>query len=121
VEGPHWLKANPNLGVSLTWQYLREQVEEAKGMPTKQNIVRRLNFCEWTEADVRWIDRDVWAACGTFVDETALHGRTCYAGLDLASSQDIAALALVFPDEDGGFDVVVRFWVPADGARLRAQ
>ena len=121
TEGPHWLKANPNLGVSLTWQYLREQVEEAKGMPTKQNIVRRLNFCEWTEGEQRWLDKDAWAACGTFVDEVALRGKSCYAGLDLASSQDIAALALLFPDDDGGFDVVVRFWVPADGARVRSQ
>ena len=121
VEGPHWLKANPNLGISLTWQYLREQVEEAKGMPSKQNIVRRLNFCEWTESERRWIDKDVWAACGTFVDEVALRGRPCYCGLDLASSQDISALALVFPDEDGGFDVAMRFWVPREGARVRSQ
>lgn len=122
VEGQHWLKANPNLGVSLTWQYLREQVDEARGMPGKQNIVRRLNFCEWTEADTRWLDKDVWQACGAFVDEEALRGRRCYAGLDLASSQDIAALALLFPDDDGAtFDVVMRFWVPEDGARLRSQ
>lgn len=121
VEGPHWLKANPNLGVSLTWQYLREQVEEAKGMPTKQNIVRRLNFCEWTEAESRWIDKDAWSACGTLVDPVALQGKPCYGGLDLASSQDVAALALVFPSDDGSYDVLMRFWVPREGARVRSQ
>ena len=46
-----WFKANPLLDVSITRKYLREQVVEAKGMPSKQSIVRRLNFCEWTEGE----------------------------------------------------------------------
>ena len=40
-----WEKANPNLGISVTKTYLREQVREAEGMPSKANIVKRLNFC----------------------------------------------------------------------------
>ena len=50
-----WPKANPLLGTAIPLKYLREQVREAVGMPAKQNIVRRLNFCEWTEADAAWL------------------------------------------------------------------
>src|SRR5262245_25267135 len=39
-----WIKANPCLDVSITRRYLSEQVREAQGMPSKQNIVKRLNF-----------------------------------------------------------------------------
>jgi phage terminase large subunit-like protein len=42
-EEKTWIKANPCLDVSITRKYLREQVAEAIGMPTKQNIVRRLS------------------------------------------------------------------------------
>ncbi len=45
-----WQKANPNLGVSIREDYLREQVTEAEGMPSKQGIVKRLNFCRWCVA-----------------------------------------------------------------------
>lgn len=63
VEGPHWEKANPNLGVSLPWEYLREQVREAIAIPSQRNIVRRLNFCQWTQNQTVWITAEQWAAC----------------------------------------------------------
>src|SRR5688572_11329562 len=75
-----WIKANPCLDVSVTRKYLREQVREATGMPSKQNIVRRLNFCTWTEQSVRWIEIDVWDACNLPVLESALHTKISYAG-----------------------------------------
>ncbi len=63
TEGPHWLKANPNLGVSLPWQYLREQVREAIDLPSQRNMVRRLNFCQWTQQQTAGIPMEAWAAC----------------------------------------------------------
>jgi phage terminase large subunit-like protein len=50
-----------------------------------------------------------------------LNGRLCYAGLDLASSIDIAAFVLVFPDEMGFFDVVPYMWVPEDRIQERVH
>jgi phage terminase large subunit-like protein len=55
-----WVKANPNLGVSIQAQYLRDQVREAKGMPSKESRVRRLNFCQWVDADNPFISRVAW-------------------------------------------------------------
>lgn len=45
-----WTKANPGLDTILPRKYLREQVHEAKGMPSKESIVKRLNFCLWCVA-----------------------------------------------------------------------
>ena len=55
-----WIKANPNLDISVSREYLRDRVREAQAMPAVENIVRRLNFCEWTEQDERAISMDVW-------------------------------------------------------------
>src|SRR5262249_53308453 len=55
-----WRKANPLLGVTIQPKYLREQVAEAEGMPAKANIVKRLNFCLWTESVERWLDLAAW-------------------------------------------------------------
>lgn len=50
-----------------------------------------------------------------------MRGRDCYAGLDLASTTDIAALTLLFPEDDGGFYTQQLFFVPEDGMRRRAE
>ena len=118
-----WPKANPNLGVSIPPTYLREQVLEAEGMPAKQNIVRRLNFCEWTEQADRWLDVGLWDEVQDPVSEQALAGRDCFAGLDLSSTWDMSALALLFPptSEAERWQVLMRYWVPADNLAERVR
>lgn len=111
-----WIKANPSLGVTIPESYLREQVDEALGMPTKQNIVKRLNFCIWTEQSALWMPMDKWDQCDGEIDIAGLRGRPCFAGLDLSQNGDLTSLALYFPGADGDRDVVLPFfWMPRDG------
>lgn len=114
-----WPKANPNLGVSITARYLRGQVREAEGMPIKANIVRRLNFCEWTQQSDGAIDAARWALGDGEVDRT--QPRRWHVGVDLSSRQDITAAVAVSKAPDGCYDLVPLFFVPADGARQRAE
>jgi phage terminase large subunit-like protein len=113
-----WQKANPSLGVTFPPAYLEEQVRGAKGMPSKESIVRRLNFCEWTDASNPWIDGDLWRACEVgaddFPSDDELRSRPCFLALDLSSKRDLTALAAVWPDGAGGFDARLWFWSPAD-------
>jgi phage terminase large subunit-like protein len=46
------------------------------------------------------------------LEESSLEGRECFAGLDLASTSDFTAWLLVFPRDEGGYDVLARFWIP---------
>lgn len=57
-----WLKTNPGLGRTITVDYLRAAVRDARQIPGRENTVRRLNFCEWTDADVGWITRNAWTS-----------------------------------------------------------
>lgn len=119
-----WLKANPGIDDRLPpRKYLRELVEESVGMPSKQNISRRLNFCEWTEQCERWIEMSIWDENAGAVISEALRGRACYGGLDLATVRDVAALELLFPpeDEEEPYAVLSFFWVPEEGARKRTE
>lgn len=107
-----WIKGNPNLGVSVTQRYLEEQVREAQAMPAQQNIVKRLNFCIWTEQAERWIDMSQWDACAGEPD--VQFGDECFVGLDFASTVDLSAAVAAFPRNDGTYDVLCRFWRPED-------
>lgn len=110
-----WPKANPGMGTILPISYLRDQVASAVGMPSKENIVKRLNGCIWTEQEERWLDMAVWDGCGGAVNADALRGREAFYGLDMASRNDLCAEAKLFgPDEDGVYDLLMRFWIPSD-------
>jgi phage terminase large subunit-like protein len=116
-----WPKANPNLDISITKDYLRRQVREAEGMPAQEGVVRRLNFCEWTQLEQRWIDQEVWDRNNEPVDARPLLGKPCFGGLDLSSTTDLASFELAFPNDLGGYDVLSHFWMPRDNILRREQ
>jgi phage terminase large subunit-like protein len=69
----------------------------------------------WTESETRWLTTEAWDSCrGTLPDLT---GQPCYAGLDLASTDDITAYVKVFPVEDKCY-VVPHFFLPEETVRL---
>lgn len=114
-----WLKANPLLGVTLKPSYLEEQVRQARGMPSKESIVRRLNFCQWVGAVNPWIDEDRWRACEAVGLELPV-GVPSALGLDLSSKRDLTAAARVVREGDELL-VEVRAWTPADTLKQREQ
>ena len=118
-----WPKANPNLGVSIPWKYLREQVTEARGMPSKEGIVLRLNFCVWTQQQSRFFDMERWRqkTCMRAIPTSELVGVPCYGGLDLGQSDDFCAFVLVWVLEDGRLAVKARFWLPQGAVEKYAQ
>ncbi|MBR8846270.1 hypothetical protein J0X08_00317 [Klebsiella variicola] len=113
-----WKKANPSLGHTFTDRYLREQVTQARGMPSKESIVRRLNFCQWVDADNPWMSSDVWMGCEEDFDLQELQGEECYGGLDLSGTRDLTSLALFFPKKR---KLLVEFWTPKDTLLDRAK
>src|SRR4029077_441393 len=110
-----WRKANPSLGVTIQLDYLRKQVREAKGMPAKQSLVRRLNFCQWVDAANPAIDGDLWRSCEADFDEDQFAGLESVGGLDLSGTRDLTALARAYPpNADGVVHAEVEFWTPGD-------
>ena len=111
-----WAKANPNLGVSVSIDYLRAECRRAQNNPRLENDFRRYHLNQWVGQAVRWLPIHVWDAGRRrdWRDETALVGRRCLAGVDLSSTRDVTAVVYVFPPEvEGGIvDVVCRFFVP---------
>lgn len=109
-----WLKANPLIGVTIPVQYLEEQVREARGMPAKESIVRRLNFCQWVDAINPWIDGDLWRACEVEPSAWLDPEGEVFLGLDLSTRRDLTAAAKVTRCEDGTLAAELKFWTPQD-------
>jgi phage terminase large subunit-like protein len=116
-----WAKANPNYGVSVKPDDLKRKAEKAEQLPSAQNAFKRLHLDVWTEQAERWLDIAIWDACNGPIDVAALKGKTCFAGLDLSSTLDLSALALLFPMDDGTIQAVAHFWLPEDNMKARVE
>lgn len=119
-----WKKANPTLGETISLEYLREQVEEARKLPSTQNTCLRLNFCVWTEAESAWMTRAVWSAAELKPEQDVqiedFKGADCFLATDLSFARDLTARAAVFPDGDDLY-LFMKYWTPLDTLKEREE
>jgi phage terminase large subunit-like protein len=111
-----WRLANPALGEFLSVEALRDEAREAELSPVKLSVFRQFRLNQWVHNISRWLRLDRWDLSAGVVDELSLRGRAVYGGLDLANTQDLAALCWVFgPEEEGdSFRAIWRFWAPSE-------
>lgn len=97
-----WVKANPNLGISVFLEDMEMACRKATSMASAvaNFLTKRLNV--WVNADSAWMDMRAWDACANpNLRIEDLHGMECFIGLDLASKVDIAAKIRLFPPQAG--------------------
>lgn len=116
-----WKKANPNLGTSPTYSYMRNKIILAEQSEQSLIAFKTKHLNVWCDKVDIWIKNSVWNANQTPINEDDLKGKLCYAGLDLAKCVDIAALVLLFPNEDESYTILTRFWIPEDRMRERVR
>jgi phage terminase large subunit-like protein len=115
-----WKKANPNLGKSINLDFLERECERAKESPAFEATFKRLYLNIWTDAESPWLQMARYDECVSELPD--LTGRACYAGLDLASTTDLAALVLcVMPVGDEPFYILPFVWCPGDSIRDRSK
>lgn len=119
-----WHLANPALGEFLSMQALRDEAQEARNDPGKENAFRQFRLNQWVSQSSRWMPMHLWDACtgDLWMNPTwgreRLRGRTAYAGFDLAAKFDLTAWAVVIPGDEPSedpADVLWRFWLPESG------
>lgn len=105
-----WIKANPNLGVSVKLDFLRDRFVKAKNQGGDKEVdfkIKNLNV--WTDTSSTWIPDDKWML--NKFPYPNLKGAACWAGLDLASTKDFNAFICLFPLE-GIYHIRALFWIP---------
>jgi phage terminase large subunit-like protein len=111
-----WRAANPALGDFLEVRTLASECHQAQGNPAAERAFRQFRLNQPRNKIGRAIDLGTWdgSAGG---DLPRLDRQPCWAGLDLASTSDLAAYALNFPDGRGGQHVLWRHFAPASALR----
>ena len=102
-----WREANPSLGVTIQEGDLRRACKQAQESPMHENAFKRYRLNLWTEQAERWLPMAAWHKCKA---EPITEG-ICFGGLDLAERNDLAALALYWPETNS---LKAWFWLPED-------
>ena len=114
-----WPKSNPNLGVSVREDSLREQAAVAQRSPGKLAAFLRFRMNIPTGVATRALDIDEWDRNGA--EPQIPDGGVVWVGLDLASVRDLAALVAIHRDAEGQHHVECRFWCPEEGIERRSR
>jgi phage terminase large subunit-like protein len=107
-EGEDWKleqalrKANPNFGVSVFGDFLKEQQIDAVNSARKQNPFLTKHLDIWVNSNTAWINPLDWDKCADkSLKLEDFAGQECVIGLDLASRVDLASKVYVFKRQKG--------------------
>lgn len=119
----NWYKVNPSLDYTIPVDRVRDAFHEAEQNPADEVTFRWLRLNQWVGSAVAWIPDSIVAQGSERINIEQLKGRDCYAGLDLSSSEDITALALMFPPrtETEKYILLLTCWVPEETIPKRVR
>ncbi|MFC5421962.1 terminase large subunit [Bosea eneae] len=123
-----WRKANPSIGLTPTWDYMRIEAGKAKGKPALEAKFKCYHLNQWVDHVSNWIPAKVWRAATSDPERWRLgmerfRGRRCVGATDVSSVRDLSALLWMFEPVDGSevWDLLPLFWVPEATLAERQQ
>ena len=102
-----WLKANPNIGHTVSWEAYQLDVERAEKTPSARNDILAKRF---------GIPMEGYTYYFTY-EETLAHRKRCYwgmqcaLGIDLSQGDDFCSFTFLFPLSDGSFGIKTRNYI----------
>jgi phage terminase large subunit-like protein len=118
----NWIKANPNLGTTVTLDFLQKEFKKTENQPSKIPNFQTKHLNMWVDAPTVWVESKYWDACMQPIKyENFVRLGNCGA-LDLSSTTDLTAFADISePDEEGFRDLDVWFFCPLDTIEKRSK
>ena len=106
-----WIKANPNIGRTVSYEAYQQDVERAEKAPSTRNdiLAKRFGipmegytyFFTYEETLPQEKKRDFWQM-------------PCSLGIDLSQGDDFCAFTFLFPLPDGSFGIKVRSYISSN-------
>lgn len=107
-------KSNPNLGVSVSVDYLLEEIAIAEGSLSKKAefIVKYCNIKQ--NSSMAWLDtQTIDKACGEELHLEDFRGCYCVSGIDLSQTTDLTSCCVVI-EKNGELYVFSQFFLPSE-------
>ncbi len=107
-------KANPNLGVSVSVDYMLEEIAIAEGSLSKKAEFLTKYCCLKQNSSQAWLSTETVGGCvGPELDPGEFRNFYAVGGIDLSQTTDLTAACVVI-EKDGKLNVLEHFWLPAE-------
>jgi phage terminase large subunit-like protein len=103
-----WIKANPNLGMTVTYETYALDVERAEKAPAARNDILAKRFGLPMEGYTYFFTYEETLPIEKKLD---FRGLPCAMGADLSQGDDFCAFTFLFPLRDGAFGVKTRSYI----------
>ena len=97
------LKANPNIDVSVSGEFLRQQRDQARRSASKQNHFRTKHLNQWVGARTVWMNMLAWQRQKKPSLFEQFKMAPCHLAVDLASRRDVAVVCGLWKQGDQYF------------------
>lgn len=106
-----WIKSNPNLGVTVKPNYIREQVRKAINSPSEEVGIKTKNLNIWCDADTVWIPEHYILKASKDVNLDDFKDVEAYVGVDLSSTSDLTSVAYLIPTAEAYY-FKIHYYLP---------
>lgn len=106
-----WCKCSPNLDVTVTKKYIREQIQSALNNPSEEVGVKTKTLNMWCNSSNVWINDNYINRATKDVNFDDFKNELCYVGVDLSATSDLTAVSYMFP-KDKKYYFKVKYYLP---------
>ncbi|AVH47355.1 MULTISPECIES: terminase large subunit [Staphylococcus] len=112
-DSENWIKANPNIGVSIDIEVMKEEWVKAKRIPAERGdfITKRFNIFA-NNNEMSFIDHTTLSKNNEVIAFDELENHPCTVGYDLSETEDFTSACATFALENGKIAVLSHSWIP---------
>lgn len=112
VGNPHmWIKANPNIGITVSYDTYKQDVEKVEIFPHLRNEILAKRFGLPMEGFTFFFTYEETIPTFPYVNPTRYAGQECTMGVDLSRGDDFCAFTFLFPLGNGRFGIKSRSYI----------
>ena len=120
MDEKNWVKCSPNLDVTVTSKYIREQVQSAINNPSEEVGVKTKTLNLWCDSAKVWLPETYIIKASRNIDWNSLKDYPCYVGVDLASTSDLTAVSYLVV-KDGLYYFKTDYYLPESALKEKAD
>ena len=119
-DAGNWIKCAPNLDVTVTTKYIKEQVQQAINNPSDEVGVKTKTLNLWCDSSNVWLPDEYILRATKKINLDDFKDSTCYIGVDLGATSDLTAVSFLVIDEDK-YHFKTHYYLPESALREKAD
>ena len=111
TDKDNWVKCTPNLNVTVTSKYIKEQVQSAINNPSEEVGVKTKTLNLWCDVADVWLPESYIVKASKNIRLEDFRDCECYIGVDLSATSDLTAISYLI-EKDNTYYFKTDYYLP---------